>query len=567
MTMGFKDATTVEGHGGEAYVSRARRGAPGWVLGLSFFLPLVAMVGYWAAFIRRTYFPSEDEFALIVSSGRMFHPSWKSWFLEGFSRYFQGYPGLSQPATDFIRPVVNASYWLDSVMFGAHWSWYLLPTYAVQAGLVMLSVKLAWQALRLPRWMGAAVGVLVMLSPAFGWQQMFLPSFTADLLGALFVLGAVHELWRKRYISAWVLLAVGLFAKETTLFAPVVVAGLVWIWPGQGSVARRVALCGAWLAPVAAWAMLRHVAFAGHAGVYVLDAGLKAHAAGVLHGLLAWPFGTRTARQSLGLRALYFPLNAMFWAACVAALVGMRRSWRTWDREVLALGLLGAGAFAMPVLLNLPQRFGACGYPLLFLLLGWLARSGEAVGVRRFAAGCMLVAGLLSLYQKWVDPVSLRSERTEWQLAESYVRGIAAARMERLVVVNDVSGAFTSPELVARFAGYKGTLLRANNVELLGGGCEGSAPRSTGAGALELSVPAECGFVTFDSVPPRALTGAAQGLAIQAQGMRLVVFPPAEEALAGSGMRVRVGLLRVVVDGQAGFLYPEVAAGRYRMMR
>ena len=52
-----------------------------------------------------------------------------------------------------------------------------------------------------------------------------------------------------------------------------------------------------------------------------------------------------------------------------------------------------------------------------------------------------------------------------------------------------------------------------NNLELLEGPC-GELPRTGGEEEVSVDVPLACRFVTFDSVPPRALAGAAEGLVI-----------------------------------------------------
>ncbi len=527
----------------------------------SFVLPLLAMVGYWVRFIRADYRPSEDEFALIVSSGRMFHPSMRGWFLEGFGRYFVGYPGLSRPVTDFVRPVVNGAYWVNSAVWGERWAWYLLLTYAVQAGLVWVSVKLAVEVGRVPRWVAGCVGVMMFVSPAFGWQQMFLTSFTFDLFGALFVMLALHEVWRRRYVTAWVLILLAVFTKETTLFLPVLLAFRAWV-PGL-RVRRRVLWTAAWLAPVGAWLVVRHVAFHGHAGVYVLNgAGLKAQAAGVVHGVLAWPFGTRTARQSVGVRWLFWPLNAGFWVGCGVAMA----RWRRLRFGVTEVGVaLCAGALAMPLLLNLPLRFGACFYPLFFLVLAKMAWAGEGVWVRRGAAACLAVGFVTALYQKAVDPWGLEFARSEWALAGSYVEAIKGSDAKTLLLVDDASGAFTAPELVARFAGFKGTLVRANNVEVLDPSkCEGQPRVKVEGGTVTSFVAPPCGFYTFDSVPPERI---GREMVSTVGGTSVRILAPEVKGLPGSGTLGMYGELRVEASGEVAVLVPELGGKVYRVVR
>jgi hypothetical protein len=495
-------------------------GLKGRLFLLSFAVPLLALVAYWLCFVRAAYYPSRDEIALLVNSARMFHPSVAAWFLEGYSRYFIGYPGLSRHATDFIRPVANASYYGSSLVFGTHWAWYLLAPYAVQAGLVALAVKLAVEALGLSVRAASLVGLLVFVSPAFGWEQVYFASFGLDLLGALFVLGALHELWHRRYAGAWALMLLGVFTKETTLFVPVMTAALVLSDRRLGSLTRRGRLAMVWLLPVIGWLAVRWLAFHGHAGIYVLKSSVAGggQAANVLHGFLAWPFGTRTLQMSVRYRLLFFPLNGLFWVSC--AVVGLRlvRRLRGSSRpggerteSVRTLLVYCGGALAMPLLLNLPQRFGASFFPLFFLLLAGLADGATDVPVRRWAASCLVVAGVAAVYQKTIEPTTLRDMRGQWALARSYVDAIHASHAPYLLVVNDASGGFTSPALIARFAGYGGTLVRGNNLEGLSlEHCAGqpavTQERSDGRLQVTSVLQPACSFYAFDSVPPEALT-------------------------------------------------------------
>ncbi len=72
---------------------------------------------YWTRYIRPEYFPAGDEFSLIVHSTHFFHPSIAEWLHRGFSKYFLPYPDISIAYTNFLRPVDNAVYYLESFMF------------------------------------------------------------------------------------------------------------------------------------------------------------------------------------------------------------------------------------------------------------------------------------------------------------------------------------------------------------------------------------------------------------------------------------------------------------------
>ena len=120
---------------------------PGILVALLF---LVAQVTYWAVQIRPAYFPAGDEFALLVSSTRFFHPHPGDWFRHGFSGYFCPYPDLSLPYSNFLRPMANFTYYLQSFVFGRHWGDYLLGTYVIEAAAVITVWYLARMCLRLP---------------------------------------------------------------------------------------------------------------------------------------------------------------------------------------------------------------------------------------------------------------------------------------------------------------------------------------------------------------------------------------------------------------------------------
>ncbi|ADW67140.1 hypothetical protein [Granulicella tundricola] len=529
------------------------------MLALSFAVPLLVLCAYWFFFIRADYYPSRDEFSLLVASTKMFHPAISTWFLEGYSRYFLSYPGLSHPATDFIRPGANLAYYVNSLLFGANWSCYLLLSYFIQAGLVCITVKLALEALKLPRSLAVFAGVAVLLAPSFGWEQIYIPSFTIDLLGAFFVMLALHELWRSRNVTAWLLLAAAIFTKETTLFAPVMTALAVWLPIGKpSSIGRRFTASILWLTPIFVWMLLRHFAFHGGAGIYVFqNMALKGTLMNVLHGFLAWPFGTRSMQQSVRYRSLFFMLNAAFWAAVFFAVVRWRRGKASSEASseitcMPALLLFSIGAMAMPVLLNLPQRFGASLYPLLFLTLATIAHAASDLTIRRLAVGALAASTLVAIYQKATDPLTLKESRAEWTLSRNYIQSIHAVRSPYLLLVDDSSGGFAAPDLVARFADFHGTLMRSNNIEgLMLDHCAGQptvtkTSADEGHLALTSTLTPPCGYYAFDSLSPRELERGTDGLVTHPNDrVTLRIVPPALQPLPPSATPEMWGNLTV----------------------
>ena len=189
----------------------------------------------------------------------------------------------------------------------------------------------------------------------------------------------------------------------------------------------------------------------------------------------------------------------------------------------------------------------------------------DGISVRLGALFCMAAALGTALYQKAVDPWRLGFARSEWALAGSYVNAIRASNATTLLLVDDASGAFTSPELVARFAGYKGTLVRANNVEVLDPSkCQGSPRVGIQGGLLESAVTPPCGFYTFDSVPPERIGGE---MVSSVGGVSVKIMPPEAKELPRSGTLGMYGELRVSASGPVSVMVPDLGAKVYREVR
>jgi len=519
-----------------------------------------------------------------------------SWFLDGFSHYFLAYPGLSQPSTDFIRPGVNFAYYLNSMFFGNHWEWYLLLNYAVRAGLVCVSVKLALEALLLPKRFCLLVGLMVLLSPAFSWQAMFFPSFTFDLLAALLVVLALHELWNGRYAFAWIFLAIAVFTKETALFAPVTVAVALWL-PGQksSSVVKRLAYSVLWILPLLTWVFVRHLAFHGKTAIYVLKS-LTFHdqALSVLHGVLAWPFGTRGVHQAVYYRFLFFPLNAAFWLGFIYILISflLRNQANIKAGDTISqqgtkpnirpgvplsvLLLFTTGAALMPVVLNLPQRFGASFYPLFFLVLVAFLYSTVNQTMRRGTVVAIVVTLIMAVYQKTIDPTTLLELRAEWTLARGYIWAIHSSGAQNLLIINDASGGFTSSEIIARFADFHGFLARSNNLDSLSiPNCAGQPQISSMSQGDRRRVVSyltpSCGLYDFDGITPAMLEASKDGLVQRTNGqIGVQVFQPPLLPLAPSGVPALFGTLTIEVTGPSAtrqILTPDLRKLLYREIR
>jgi hypothetical protein len=552
------------------------------VVFIAAFMPLLF---FWFFAIRPYYYPSGDEIALLVSSGMTFHPRVLLWFTQGFSEYFLAYGGAPH-STNFIRPVANATYLMNSFLFGTNWSYYLLSTYVIQAGLVTVSFQSARRFLALGRNASFVVGALVFLSPASGLQEFAFPSFAFDLLGALLVLGGLLCLWDRRYCLGWVLLTIALFTKETTLFAPIVTAALVAFgWRCDAAVPRRAGYVLCWLAPVLLWWSVRHHAFRNAVdGIYVLPPfTMSVIAKGVLHGVLAWPFGMRTVNQGHGPQIMLFLFNACFWCSAavmfrlhpIHIIADEQRSAYRFDvrSQQLALGIYTSGALVLPVFLSLPLRFGASFFPLLILFLASIIMQTNARIVRQWAIVTLILLGIDGLYQKIVEPLSLASLRSRWELSASQVTALSDTQSRTVLLLDDATGGLTTPSLIAAFAHFDGEIVRLNNLEgLTTGACE-KQPEVHAAlfgSQLHLSsqLSAHCGYYAFDGLPPE-LSDAPHQKQIRSGAMQMAFALPGVAPLHAAGTPQMTGELKITVTGfpeGITILVPNFSERKYRWL-
>ena len=145
------------------------RGAGADLFG-SFAIGFLVFLGYaliWSWRIRPFYYPRGDSFAVLVNSLPIFHPKILLWFSHGFQRYFHVYPDLAREATNFIRPGVNATFYLEWFLFHAHWERYLLTTYALLAVTAGLVFYTATRLLGLPRRLAVLASLAAAVSPAW----------------------------------------------------------------------------------------------------------------------------------------------------------------------------------------------------------------------------------------------------------------------------------------------------------------------------------------------------------------------------------------------------------------
>ena len=454
------------------------------VSGISFLLSFATLALFWNFEVRRFYSPFSDEFSLFANSARQFHPVFSRWFLQGFSQYFVPYPEWSLASTNFARPVANAEYYLSSLVFGTHWNWYLLSTYLIQSMLVASVVYLSLRHLDLSVFTAAALGCICFVSPAFDRSALYSTSFAFDLLAALFVLAGLNQLLSGRFFAAWIFFVAALFTKETAFFALLAAAVVIFITSTHRGPSRLL-LPACFLVPYVVWGTLRELAFRGAQGVYALPADRPArYVARILRGFLRWPipfetvFRTNYAPRSISLPvSVFVVMNLCFWIA--ALFFAFRYLWsrrpvgrsravgdpRLSSRPQAVLVFCIGSLVILILIPNLQPRFGATFVPLFSLSLAAFLRLKSNKPLRALACVFLIVPPVVNATGRMLRfSQEVSTAHFQWAMAADYSRKIARATAPGIYILDDMSGGFSSTESIRRFTGYRGRLVRVNDL-------------------------------------------------------------------------------------------------------
>lgn len=463
----------------------ARGFSDGAIAALVAALSLVALVILHLPFLT-TYAVKGDDYALLLHSAVHYDPSPVAWLTEGYAGYFVQIPQLEQAPTNFIRPTVNATVFLESLLVGdPHSVWMLTTNYVGHAVVVALTYLVSRRFAGLgPRWALLAAAVFWGSTATSGLFHSI--AFRGDMLGALLAVSGLLVMadlvaggrrgWRLVLVST--LLTAAAFAKEAAVAAPAV-AGVWWLAQRAGHDAWRpqqawrtvrsdLALTAALTLPVLLFASARLAA--GLDGNYALD-DLPGTVFGVPMAVLNpfrflatafIPVDTGVIKQALEGRAAALDLlraataivvNAATW---VALLVLARR------RDLGRLGpllVMGLAASAVPIAIKADPRFLYFGQTLLVpLLIGTLVRLHRTRLITRSAATAAAVVLLA------VSPLALVVTTLTWQSAAVAANAEAAAlrdtvserlsdpQLRRLYLVNAADHGVASLEVMARDA-------------------------------------------------------------------------------------------------------------------
>lgn len=484
----------------------------------------------WARYINPFYCPYGDSFSLFVNSLPPFHPVYSDWFLHGFRSYFDVYPDMSLHASNFVRPVVNGTFFLGWFVYGTHWSRYLLTTYAIIGLLAATVCFLSSYVLKLGWPITLLATVCVIVAPSIDSGAIFDPTFAFDLLGGLFVLLAVTALISEKLLLAWVLLVLAVFTKETTLFAPPLTAVLLLVRKDGRRTLLRAAKSAAFLLPIVAWMGLRWHDFHSEKGVYVLMNGSShgaIHAAIVrlVLGLTDWPLASVVywLKLPLLLRLLEkttFLLNIAFWIALAAILakylfesgshlqklVAIFRT-RGKTYPIAIVSIFCAASLLMPLALDIPRRFGGVFFPLFILCIASAAHSTRKNFLRVVSLGMLAAVGVTGAVLMFADiHYHMADTRSGWAMAHDYTSQLSTSNDSQIFSIDDLSGGYASTEYVKKFTGYKGQLIRVDDIRwnftCAADTQDTITSLSSGRATITSFVPTYCGGHSFNSVFP-----------------------------------------------------------------
>lgn len=176
-----------------------------------------------------------DDFSLIYYSSRFGDVSVKQWFTTGFDPYFINFPSHPLHYTRYIRPTVNASIYLDSLIAPSPNSgWMMLGnvlSIAFSAGLVaLLTTRTAHRSpptahrLLLP-----FTAVAFFLGSYTNRTALEYISYRGDTLATMFALLAFVLVLDKRNVAFVIAtLVVAFFTKETVVGSALICAALAY---------------------------------------------------------------------------------------------------------------------------------------------------------------------------------------------------------------------------------------------------------------------------------------------------------------------------------------------------
>jgi hypothetical protein len=443
----------------------------------------------------QTFHIKEDDFPPILDSAEQYHPKPFLWVTRGFSSYFAAFPGLPQTHTNFCRPVVNVTFWLESLLSPGTGPLNLATNFL---GIALTLILFMYFARR------ETSGNILFLSSmlivyafsAMRYEALLLSAYRCSVLMVLFALaaflllppeGSRHQGWR---ITLSILCQLGsLLSHEAGVVTPVI-AALLFVFRRDGKLPRgRLKVLPLFVLPLLCFAALRLVFYGGLSRAYVLEPLHGWVSMGIVNTLvlLAKPFFPwDTPPVTGGEWSLHVVIavlmNLAGYALVAYALLRPGKAGRRpLLRLLLCLGVALAAVWIAPAarFMQLAAVFGALATIVAVEQISqgtdrsWVRR-GLALGLAGLAAGQLLI--YLTSFPQMVaeyEPYN-RLARVEF---EGLQRAIATASVPTLLLVNDQAGDSGSQAMLEMAAGpNRGRVRRLITVNGFRGG---SSPQSS----------------------------------------------------------------------------------------
>jgi len=417
----------------------------------------------------RTFHIMADDFALVLNSARKYHLDPALWVTRGYTSYFVAFPDLPPASTfpghgtDFCRPVVNATFWLESLLCPG------TGPLNLATNLLGLVITLIFFMLFARRETGGNIlflssALIVYAFSPIWYEAVMLPAFRGSLLMVLFALAAFLLLPPEgsprqglRIALSVLCQLASLLSHETGIATPVI-AALLFVLRRDGSLARsRLKLVPFFLLPLLCFGALRWTFYGGLGHANALRGWLRMGVHGALV-LLAKPFfpwdAGRVTNGELSPRVVIAALMNLGGYALVAyALMRPGRSGRKPLLRVLfclgaALGVLWMTPRAR--YMQLAAVFGVLAAIVAVEQIGadarqrWVRR-GVPLALVGLAFGELLVYVTSFPHMVAEYEADNRLARVEF---EGLQGAIAAARVPTLLLVNDEAGYWGSQAML-----------------------------------------------------------------------------------------------------------------------
>jgi hypothetical protein len=451
----------------------------------AFLISFGAMFAYWWVEVRKFWAPDGDEFALITNSARMFHPHPLEWFTQGYRDYLTVYPELTMPRSNFLRPVANLKYYLESIVFGTHWSSYLVTNYLFLALLTALTVYIGARYLKLSKWLLILLGVLTFLTPGQDFYAQFYPNSCLDMIAATFVAAALILLFEFQLPAALITLVAAILTKETAHFAPFAASLYLLLFAVRPLTTKIKVYIALFPVPVVALYLWRSIVFSRSVGgVYILEGSSRfglIKRVGI--GFMQWPFhlymydtfGFDYSTWSHRLiRHILMVVCVVFWVVLCRQLWDLVRQVRerretgnlpiSPARAAATILIFLAGALVLPAAFNLTARFGAIAFPLLILFGLYTIATSTSKWLSRLWILFLAVLCLSSIQDRLYLFGRTSWMQMNWHISTSYVDTAAHSPAGVLFIVDDTTGHDASGKWLRIFSGHHGPIVRINSI-------------------------------------------------------------------------------------------------------